>query len=78
MANPMYGQNKADDKIDLLQKGKMLGVKEVNAAETLVAADSGKLIMIGTAAISITLPTAAAGLMTAENAHFECFVYVSV
>ena len=63
MANPMYGQNKADDKIDLLQKGKMLGVKEVNAAETLVAADSGKLIMIGTAAISITLPTAAAGLM---------------
>jgi len=63
MANPMYGQNKADDKIDLLQKGKMLGVKTVTAAETLTAADSGKLIMIGTAAIEVTLPTAAAGLM---------------
>ena len=63
MANPMYGQNKADDKIDLLQNGKMLGVKTVTAATTLTAADSGKLIMIGAAAISVTLPTAAEGLV---------------
>ena len=59
----MYGQNKADDKIDLLQNGKMLGIKTVTAATTLTAADSGKLIMIGAAAISVTLPTAAEGLV---------------
>tara|TARA_R110002020_G_scaffold119358_1_gene272373 strand:- start:149 stop:661 length:513 start_codon:yes stop_codon:yes gene_type:complete len=62
MANPLYGQNKADDKIDKLKSGKILGVKTVNASETLVAADAGKLIMIGTAAIEVTLPTAAEGL----------------
>ena len=27
MANPLYGQNKADNKLDLLKSGKNLGVK---------------------------------------------------
>ena len=63
MANPLYGQNKADDAIDLLRNGKLLGVRECNDDTTLVAADSGKLIMIGTAAKTITLPSAEEGMV---------------
>ena len=63
MANPLYGQNKADDAIDLLRSGKLLGVRECNDDTTLVAADSGKLIMIGTAAKTITLPSAEKGMV---------------
>jgi hypothetical protein len=61
MANPMYGQNKADDKLDLIQSGKILGVKTLTAATTLTAADAGKLIAVNAAAIEVTLPTAEAG-----------------
>ena len=61
MANPLYGQNKADDKVDLVQKGKLLGVRTVNDTTTLTSADCGKLIMIGTAAKTITLPAVKAG-----------------
>ena len=63
MANPMYGQNKADDKIDLLKSGKALGVIEVNDDYTMVADDVGKLMVIGTAAKTITLPSAEAGMV---------------
>ena len=63
MANPLYGQNTADDAIDLLRNGKLLGVRECNDDTTLVAADSGKLIMIGTAAKTITLPSAEEGMV---------------
>ena len=63
MANPMYGQNKADDKLDLLKSGKNLGVKTLTAATTLTAADAGKLIAVNAAAIEVTLPTAEAGLV---------------
>ena len=63
MANPLYGQNKADDKLDLLKGGKNLGVKTLTAATTLTAADAGKLIAVNAAAIEVTLPTAEAGLV---------------
>ena len=63
MANPLYGQNKADDKVDLVQKGKLLGVRTVNDTTTLTSADCGKLIMIGTAAKTITLPSAEEGMV---------------
>tara|TARA_Y100000593_G_C4142044_1_gene252765 strand:- start:48 stop:560 length:513 start_codon:yes stop_codon:yes gene_type:complete len=62
MANPLYGQNKADDKLDLLKSGKNLGVKTLTTATTLTAEDAGKLIVVNAAAIEVTLPTAEAGL----------------
>ena len=61
MANPLYGQNKADDRLDLLKSGKNLGVKTLTAATTLTADDAGKLICVNAAAIAVTLPTAVAG-----------------
>ena len=63
MANPLYGQNTADDKIDLLKSGKALGVILVNDDYTMSAGDVGKLMVIGTAAKTITLPSAAAGMV---------------
>ena len=63
MANPLYGQNKADDKLDLLQSGKNLGVKTLTSATTLTSSDAGKLICVNAAAIAVTLPTAEAGMV---------------
>ena len=63
MANPLYGQNKADDKLDLLQSGKNLGVKTLTSATTLTSADAGKLICVNAAAIAVTLPTAEVGMV---------------
>ena len=63
MANPLYGQNKADDKLDLLQSGKNLGVKTLTSATTLTSADAGKIIVVNAAAIAVTLPTAEAGMV---------------
>jgi len=63
MANPLYGQNKADDRIDKLKSGKALGVVLVNDNITLTSDDVGKLIVIGTAAKTVTLPSAEAGMV---------------
>ena len=63
MANPLYGQNKADNKLDLLKSGKNLGVKTLTAATTLTSADAGKIIVVNAAAIAVTLPTAEAGMV---------------
>ena len=65
MAIPMYGQNKDGSVLDNLANGKIRGVKEVNASTTLSAEDAGKLIVIGTAGIEVTLPSAEAGM------HFD-------
>ena len=62
MANPMYGSNKADDKVDRLSSGKNLGVKILTAADTLTSDDCGKLIAVNAAAIEVTLPSAEAGM----------------
>jgi len=58
MANPMYGQNKADNELD------KVGSKVIVAADdyTLVEGDSGATVFVNAAAISITLPAAKAGL----------------
>ena len=63
MANPLYGQNKADDKIDRLKSVKNLGVRTLTAATTLTSADAGKIIVVNAAAIAVTLPTAEAGMV---------------
>ena len=61
MANPIYGQNKLDDKLDLLSNGKK-DVITLTAAATLSASDAGKLICVNAAAIEVTLPSAEAGM----------------
>ena len=61
MANPIYGQNKLDDKLDLLSNGKK-DVITLTAATTLSASDAGKLICVNAAAIEVTLPSAEAGM----------------
>ena len=61
MANPIYGQNKLDDKLALLSNGKK-DVITLTAAATLSASDAGKLICVNAAAIEVTLPSAEAGM----------------
>ena len=61
MANPIYGQNKLDDKLDLLSNGKK-DVITLTAATTLSASDAGKLICVNAAAIEVTLPSAEVGM----------------
>ena len=61
MANPIYGQNKLDDKLDLLSNGKK-DVITLTAATTLSASDAGKLICVNAAAIAVTLPSAEVGM----------------
>jgi|TARA_Y100001951_G_scaffold93933_1_gene90008 hypothetical protein len=63
MANPLYGQNKLDDRLDLTRKGKAYGVVAVNDDITLTSDDVGKLIVIGTAAKTVTLPSAETGMV---------------
>ena len=58
MANPLYGQNKADNAIDSAKSH----VIEVGAARTLKASESGAIVMITeseTAVYTITLPSVA-------------------
>ena len=61
MANPIYGQNKLDDKLDLVSNGKK-DVITLTAATTLSASDAGKLICVNAAAIAVTLPSAEVGM----------------
>jgi hypothetical protein len=58
MANPLYGQNKADNELDRVGSKSIVAV----ADKTLVAGDSGCVVFVNAAAISITLPAAKAGL----------------
>ena len=58
MANPMYGQNKADSAI---QDGKTHAIV-TSDDRTLTAAETGAVVLVNAAAISITLPAAKAGL----------------
>ena len=65
MANPMYGQNKSDNDIDIYGKGKC-EVINTSVSESLSADQSGALVMVtpisSAGANSITLPAHAAGL----------------
>ena len=58
MANPMYGQNKADNALDKVGSEVIVAV----ADKTLAASDSGATVFVNAAAISVTLPAAKAGL----------------
>ena len=58
MANPMYGQNKADNALDKVGSEVIVAVDD----KTLAASDSGSTVFVNAAAISITLPAAKAGL----------------
>tara|TARA_R110000744_G_scaffold134611_1_gene243767 strand:+ start:63 stop:563 length:501 start_codon:yes stop_codon:yes gene_type:complete len=58
MANPMYGQNRLDEELDKVGSKSIVAVADT----TLVAADSGAVVLVNAAAISITLPAAEAGL----------------
>ena len=54
----MYGQNKADNELDKVGSKSIVAV----ADKTLVAGDSGSVVFVNAAAISIQLPAAQAGL----------------
>ena len=54
----MYGQNKLDNELDKVGSKSIVAV----ADKTLVAGDSGCVVFVNAAAISITLPAAKAGL----------------
>lgn len=62
MANPLYGQNKADDQIDKSNGA----LQKLTASTTLTAADSGGVILFtppsGAGALVITLPAHSEGL----------------
>ena len=58
MANPMYGQNKADSALDKVGSEVIIAV----ADKTLAASDSGATVFVNAAAISVTLPSCKAGL----------------
>ena len=58
MANPLYGQNKADNAIDN-SKHEVLFIHD---SKTLTAAQSGATVVVNAAAKAVTLPAAEAGL----------------
>ena len=58
MANPMYGQNKYDNKADNAK----MDVIVTSGATTLTAAQSGSTVFHNSANTAITLPAAKAGL----------------
>ena len=58
MANPLYGQNKADDALDHGKSSVIIS----NAAKTLLASESGSLVLHNSAATALTLPAAKQGL----------------
>jgi len=58
MANPMYGQNKDDSQLYNARAGVIVN----SAARTLLAAESGSLVLHNSASTAITLPAAKQGL----------------
>ncbi len=63
MANPLYGQNKADTDVDLYGRGKVEVIANGGADVVLRAEDSGAVCLFDTAgASSFTLPAPSVGL----------------
>jgi|TARA_R110002050_G_scaffold288628_1_gene440720 hypothetical protein len=63
MANPMYGQNKADSDIDVFGRGKVNVIANGGTDYKLSVEDSGAVCLFDTAAASsFELPAPAAGL----------------
>lgn len=64
MANPMYGQNKTDNDIDVYGKGKVNVIANGGKDVVLTADDSGAVCLFDTAgASSFTLPAPSPGLV---------------
>ena len=61
MANPLYGSNKADNDMDIYGRGKV-AVETITANKVISAEESGTHFLIGTDALTVTLPATAAGL----------------
>ena len=63
MANPLYGQNKADDKLDSARAANDGGYTAIGATATLSSDNAGVVIITTSgSAISITLPAHEKGL----------------
>ncbi len=63
MANPMYGQNKADNDMDLYGRGKVEVIASGGGDRALTAEESGAVCLFDTAASSsFALPAPAVGL----------------
>ena len=62
MANPMYGQNKADTDFDVYGRGKVEVITHSAGNTTLTAEQSGAIVFVNDADGTITLPDAEAGL----------------
>jgi hypothetical protein len=62
MANPMYGQNTADNDIDVFGRGKMNVITSTVGTLDLQASDSGSVIFLNDADGIVQLPAAEAGL----------------
>lgn len=63
MANPMYGQNKADTEIGLVQDGKVPIILHQGGTVTLTAEDSGSVCVFNVAGASnFTLPAPRLGM----------------
>ena len=61
MANPMYGQNQADNDIDIYGRGKVSMIGNGGSTVTLTAEDSGAYCLFDTAGASqFNLPAPAA------------------
>tara|TARA_R100000808_G_C2048289_1_gene84889 strand:+ start:76 stop:579 length:504 start_codon:yes stop_codon:yes gene_type:complete len=62
MANPLYGQNKADNDIDTFGRGKVNVITHSSGTTSLTADDTGSIVFVNDADGAIVLPAAAAGL----------------
>ena len=62
MANPLYGQNKADTDINVFGRGKMSVVASTAGTLQLQAEDSGTVVFLNDANGIVQLPAAEAGL----------------
>tara|TARA_Y100001963_G_scaffold81916_1_gene113627 strand:- start:5703 stop:6206 length:504 start_codon:yes stop_codon:yes gene_type:complete len=62
MANPMYGQNKADNDVDIYGRGKVEVITHSAGTTRLMAEQSGAIVFVNDADGVVTLPSAEAGL----------------
>ena len=62
MANPMYGQNKADNDVDIYGRGKVQVITHSAGTTALSADQSGAIVFVNDADGAIVLPAAEAGL----------------
>ena len=75
MANPMYGQNKADNDINIFGRGKVNVIANGGLDKVLSADDSGAVCLFDTVgASSFALPAPVAGLEFTFDASRNAFI----